>query len=104
MKGATPDSISIGWTLAPMSVREHIHYYTLVLSNNRTRREAIHPANSYMNVFMFTGLEPATLYHFKVAACSEFTRQCSNWSKPVEGTTMDGCKLHVFFLVKCSTI
>lgn len=90
VKGATPDSISIGWTLAPMNVREHIHYYTLVLSNNKTRREAIHPANSYMNVFMFTGLESATLYHFKVAACSEFTRECNTWSKPVDGTTMDG--------------
>ncbi|KAJ1525691.1 hypothetical protein ONE63_008902 [Megalurothrips usitatus] len=90
VKGSTPDSISIGWTLAPMSVREHIHYYTLVLSNNKTRREAIHPANSYMNVFMFTGLEPATLYHFKVAACSEFTKQCNAWSELVPGETMDG--------------
>lgn len=89
VKGATPDSISIGWTLPPVPLREHIHYYTLVLSNNKTRREAIHPAMN-MNVFMFTSLESATLYHFKVAACSEFTKQCNDWSKPVEGTTMDG--------------
>lgn len=104
--GGTPDSITIGWNSAPASVREHIHYYTLVLNNhnNNTRREAIHPANSNMNVFMFANLEPATLYFFKVAACSEFTRECYPFSKLVRATTMDGCKCRNRYFILFSDI
>lgn len=89
LKAVAPNAINIGWSLPPLDVKDHVHYYQLVLYNNSTRKEAIHPAES-VNSFMFVDLQCATKYQFKVAACSEYTHQCGNWSKVIEGTTMDG--------------
>ncbi|KAF4532910.1 hypothetical protein B566_EDAN001514 [Ephemera danica] len=91
VKGVTKDSITIGWSSPPLSVRDHVHYYELILQHNKTKKQAFHPANAdIINTYMFEKLEPATTYNFQVAACSEFTRECGNWSREVNGTTMDG--------------
>ncbi|XP_068082268.1 tyrosine-protein phosphatase 69D isoform X2 [Anabrus simplex] len=91
VKGVTSNSITIGWCQPPSSLKDHIHFYQLLIQNNDTgtKREAFHPA-SEMLLYLFVDLKPATTYHFKVAACSEYTRQCGNWSEEVNGTTMDG--------------
>lgn len=47
-------------------MEDHIHYYQLLLlQNNGTMEEAIHPANEY-NVYLFVKLQSDTEYHFKV--------------------------------------
>lgn len=66
LKGTTPNAITIGWSLPPLDVKDHVHYYELVLYNNYTTKEAIHPAES-INTFMFGDLESATTYYFKVS-------------------------------------
>nr|CAD7424727.1 unnamed protein product [Timema monikensis] len=88
VKGVTPNSITIGWLQPPDNVKEHVHYYQLMLKNNHTLKEAIHNAQN-LNLFLFVELQPATTYNFKVSACNEYTK-CGNWSKEVNGTTMDG--------------
>ncbi|XP_039298297.1 tyrosine-protein phosphatase 69D [Nilaparvata lugens] len=89
LKGTAPNGFTIGWSLPPLDIKDHVHYYQLVLYNNYTKKEAIHPAES-INSFMFGDLQSATTYYFKVAACNEYTQQCGNWSKEIPGTTMDG--------------
>jgi len=89
VKGVTFNSITIGWSQPPEEMRDHVHYYMLIVQNNSTTKEAVHPEKS-MNLFLFTDLQSATTYRFKVAACSYYTRRCGNWSKEANGTTMDG--------------
>lgn len=63
----------------------------LELQHDTVVKEAIEPAeNSKPHIYyMFSDLQPATTYSLKVAACSEFTHKCHEWSKVVNGTTMD---------------
>lgn len=60
-----------------------------MVTHGEQKKEAIYPAQTF-NVYVFVDLDPATTYQFKIAACSEYTKQCGNWSKIVNGTTMDG--------------
>ncbi|XP_049806614.1 tyrosine-protein phosphatase 69D [Schistocerca nitens] len=92
VKGVTINSITIGWSLPPAELKDHIHYYHLVLQNNGTttyRQESISSADQ-MNVYLFVDLLSDTTYHFKMSACSEYTKQCGNWSNEVYGKTLDG--------------
>lgn len=89
MNGVTKNSITIGWTLPPLDLKEHVHYYNLMATHGDQKREAVYPAQP-MNVYAFIDLDPATTYKFKIAACSEYTKQCGNWSTEVNGTTLDG--------------
>ncbi|XP_069693184.1 tyrosine-protein phosphatase 69D isoform X2 [Periplaneta americana] len=89
VKGVTLNSITIGWSQPPEEMRDHVHYYMLIIQNNNTISEAFYPGES-MNLFLSTDLQSATTYHFKVSACSYYTQQCGNWSKEANGTTMDG--------------
>lgn len=59
------------------------------MTHGDQKKEAIYPAQQFY-VYVFVDLEPATTYQFKIAACSEYTKQCGNWSKIINGTTMDG--------------
>ncbi|XP_063218858.1 tyrosine-protein phosphatase 69D isoform X2 [Bacillus rossius redtenbacheri] len=88
VKGFTRNSITVGWSSPPDDVKDHVTYYTLNVRNNHIHKEAIPDAQSN-NLYLFLDLEPATTYHFKVAACNEYTK-CGNWSEEVNGTTMDG--------------
>jgi hypothetical protein len=47
-------------------MRDHVQYYMLILQNNSTKKEAVHPEQS-MNLFLFTDLQSATTYRFKVS-------------------------------------
>lgn len=89
VKGFTESSITVGWTMPPPALREHVHYYTLMMIHDVQTKEAVHPASEF-NDYVFVDLNPATTYIFKIAACSYFTKQCGNWSTEVNGTTMDG--------------
>jgi len=70
VKGVTFNSITIGWSQPPEEMRDHVHYYMLIVQNNRTTMEAVHP-EQYMNLFLFTDLESATTYRFKVSLVYE---------------------------------
>ncbi|XP_049820439.1 tyrosine-protein phosphatase 69D isoform X3 [Aethina tumida] len=89
--GVTTSSITIKWTAPHDKIKEHIHYYNLVLKthNSAEKLEACHPA-SKDNLYMFSELDSATTYVFQVSACSEYTKECGPGSTPVNGTTMDG--------------
>lgn len=89
VKGVTENSITIGWTVPPPDLKEHVHYYNLMAIHRDQKREAVYPAQP-LTVYAFVDLDPATTYNFKIAACSEYTKQCGNWSAEVNGTTLDG--------------
>jgi len=89
VNGVTENSITIGWTLPPPDLKEHVHYYNLMATHADQKREAVYPAQPF-TVYAFVDLDPATTYKFKIAACSEYTKQCGNWSVEVNGTTLDG--------------
>ncbi|KAK6641042.1 hypothetical protein RUM44_012741 [Polyplax serrata] len=89
VKGTTSNSVSLGWTQPPPDVKDYIQYYQIILQNNETKQETIHPSTS-MNAYLFTNLISATTYKIKISACSDYLRKCGNWSKEVNGTTLDG--------------
>lgn len=89
VKGTTSNSVSLGWTQPPPDVKDYIQYYQIILENNDTKQETIHPVTS-MNAYLFTNLISATTYKIKIAACSEYLKKCGNWSEAVNGTTLDG--------------
>ncbi|XP_011297153.1 tyrosine-protein phosphatase 69D isoform X3 [Fopius arisanus] len=89
VKGFTESSITVGWTMPSPALREHVHYYTLMMIHDLQTKEAVHPASEF-NDYVFVELNPATTYLFKISACSYYTKQCGNWSAEVSGTTMDG--------------
>jgi len=70
VKGVTFNSITIGWSQPPEEMRDHVHYYMLIVQNNSTTKEAVHPEQS-MNLFLFTDLQSATTYRFKVSLVYE---------------------------------
>jgi hypothetical protein len=73
VKGVTLNSITIGWSQPPEEMRDHVHYYMLIVQNNSTTKEAFHPEQS-MNLFLFTDLQAATTYHFKVSFICQVQR------------------------------
>lgn len=91
VNGVTPTSITIKWESPSDDLRDYVHTYKLISQavNSSERLEAVYPTSDE-NLYMFTDLKPATTYNFQVAACSEFTNSCGNWSEKVNGTTMDG--------------
>lgn len=91
INGFTVSSITISWTEPPSDLAEYIHYYQLIAKANKSNEtlEAISHA-SKENLYMFSPLNAATTYEFRVRACSEYTYECGPWSASVNGTTMDG--------------
>ena len=89
VKGFTHKSITVGWNAPPPELREHVQYYNLMVMHGSENKEAMQLAQVF-NDYMFMNLDSATTYQFKIAACSEYTKQCGNWSKIINGTTMDG--------------
>ncbi|CAG5077013.1 Similar to Ptp69D: Tyrosine-protein phosphatase 69D (Drosophila melanogaster) [Cotesia congregata] len=102
VKGITGGSITLGWTPPPPGLKEHVHYYNLMIIHGNEKKEAVHHAQSEFKEHAFTDLSPATTYQFKIAACSYYTQQCGNWSAEINGTTMDGvCSAPQNFTVNC---
>ncbi|XP_014611442.1 PREDICTED: tyrosine-protein phosphatase 69D isoform X2 [Polistes canadensis] len=89
VNGVTENSITIAWTVPPPHLKEHVHFYNLMATHGDQKRQAVYPAQQF-TVYAFVDLDPATNYIFKIAACSEYTKQCGNWSTEVNGTTLDG--------------
>ncbi|XP_043676393.1 tyrosine-protein phosphatase 69D-like [Vespula pensylvanica] len=89
VNGVTENSITIAWTVPPPHLKEHVHFYNLMATHKDQKRQAVYPAQQF-TVYAFVDLDPATIYKFKIAACSEYTKQCGNWSTEVNGTTLDG--------------
>lgn len=101
LTGSTTTSITLGWTGPPTELREHVHFYNLMIIHGNQRKEAVDSAQVF-NDHVFVDLNPATTYQFKIAACSYYTKQCGNWSAEVNGTTLDGiCSAPQNFTVSC---
>ncbi|CRK98538.1 CLUMA_CG011889, isoform A [Clunio marinus] len=92
VKGNSHSTITIGWQPPSQELLDYIHYYEVIVfqADNKTIEEAIHPQNSRNLPYMVMNLKTATEYFFKVRACSEYNKECGNWSETVNGTTMDG--------------
>lgn len=92
VKGNSHSTITIGWQPPPPELLDYIHYYEVeVYQQNYTNVEkAFHAQNSRNLPYMASELQTATEYFFKVRACSEYNKECGNWSEVVNGTTMDG--------------
>lgn len=89
VSGANDISITLRWNPPPPDLQEHVHYYNLVAIHGDQKRETMFPAQPDTS-YSFVDLEPAKEYKFKIAACSEYTKLCGNWSSEINGTTMDG--------------
>lgn len=89
MNGANENSITITWTTPPAHLKEHVHFYNLKATHKEENLETTYPAKPE-SYYAFMNLEPMTTYKFKVQACSEYTKQCGNWSAEINGTTYDG--------------
>lgn len=79
--------------MPPPELKEHVHFYNLMATHGEQKREAVYPAQPLTTVYAFVDLIPATTYKFKIAACSEYTKECGNWSTEVNGTTLDGGRI-----------
>jgi len=95
ISGSGGNSITVKWNSPPQPLQEFVHYYMLELKHENVLKEAVQPAEhaSPHIFYMFGELQPATTYSLRVTACSEFTNECNEWSKTVEGKTMDQRKL-----------
>ncbi|XP_059488748.1 tyrosine-protein phosphatase 69D isoform X2 [Neocloeon triangulifer] len=84
-------SLTLKWNSPPQKMQDFIHYYKVELMNEKVNMMAVKMAeHSSQHIFhMLQNLEPATTYSLRVAACSEYTKECFDWSKLVEGKTMD---------------
>lgn len=92
VKGNSHSTITIGWSPPPPDLLDYIHYYEVEVyqKNNTDVEKAFHAQNSRNLPYMANDLKTATEYFFKVRACSEYNKECGNWSAVVNGTTMDG--------------
>lgn len=90
VNGMTSSSVTLSWNPPPKDLIEQIHYYNIVASHESQTREAVVVPIQGIYLYPFEYLEPATTYKFKISSCSEFTRQCGNWSNEVEAETLDG--------------
>lgn len=91
--GVTMNSITISWGNPPDELKDLIHFYKLIARpyNKSVVWESDHYPNSdQTHIHMFTNLTSATNYSFQIAACSDYSKLCGNFSAPINGTTMDG--------------
>lgn len=93
VKGTSITSITIGWTAPPPELRDHVHCYKIMATDKdrdtNNIRELIYITET-TNIYVFENLESGTNYSLKVAACSDYTKRCGNWSAEEEGHTIDG--------------
>ncbi|KAK3883163.1 hypothetical protein Pcinc_012496 [Petrolisthes cinctipes] len=106
-KGSGLDSFTVGWSQPEELEREFVGRYHLVLQDPVTgdTQELFVPDTAVDH--MFTNLQPATQYTFKVAGCMDVfpdqERDCSSYSLPVEGRTLNGVPGAIADLwVKCN--
>ncbi|XP_012253102.2 tyrosine-protein phosphatase 69D isoform X2 [Athalia rosae] len=93
VKGATVNWITIGWPAPPVELQDHVQWYKMMATTDGMEpREAYHPATPgpLSTSYVFMDLKPGTEYKLKVAACSEYTKECGEWSEEKLTYTIDG--------------
>lgn len=93
VKGMTSDSVTIGWTAPPEELQNHVQYYEILATSSKNVRKEAWSPTARVNGHMLGELDPGTKYNIQVAACSEYTHKCGNWSAPATGITLDGGNL-----------
>ena len=66
IKGIGPSSINIAWSYPPVELRNHVHYFKLLMTKNDLKKEAVVNADSYL-IYAFTSLQSASTYNFQVS-------------------------------------
>ena len=88
IKGITKNSISVGWNDPPEKFRDFIHFYRVSKDDGGHVTEHVHTLPYHLH--LWSDLSSATDYKFTVAACNEFSGECSPASEVIPGTTYDG--------------
>lgn len=88
IKGITRNSISVGWTDPPEKIAPHIHYYKVAKHTGEQVAEV--PHTQPYPLHLWGDLHPATSFQFSVAACNQYSGECSPPSEIIPGTTYDG--------------
>merc|ERR1719397_647256 len=88
IKGITRNSISVGWTDPPEKIAPHIHFYKVSKYSGEQVSEVLHTQPYPLH--LFGDLSSATSYKFTVAACNQYSGECSPPSEVIPGTTYDG--------------
>ena len=88
IKGITRNSISVGWTEPPAKFQPHIHFYRVTKHDGEAVAEVVH--TQPFPLHLWSDLLPATPYTFTVAACNQYSGECSPPSPTVPGNTYDG--------------
>ena len=74
IKGAAQHSINIGWSYPPPErpeLRNHVHYFKLLMTKNDLKEEAVVNANSDL-MYAFNNLQSASTYYFRVSLVKLF--------------------------------
>ncbi|ODN01275.1 Tyrosine-protein phosphatase 69D [Orchesella cincta] len=87
LKGSTSGTVTLGWTIA-QSLTNYYHYYNVSIQD-RVGKITYRKSGENPEV-MVENLRSGMDYSFRVAACSEYTHRCDEFSELVNGTTMDG--------------
>ncbi|KAI8425631.1 hypothetical protein MSG28_011447 [Choristoneura fumiferana] len=94
INGFSSKSMTIGLSPPPPDVAEYVHYYMLERWKKGHHNETLKVADHYRDdrnlPYMFNDLEPHSTYVFRARACSEYTKQCGEWSEEMEAVTLDG--------------
>ena len=88
IKGITKNSISVGWNDPPEKFREYIHFYRVSKYHGDHVTEHLH--RKPFPIKLWSDLTSATDYKFTVAACNEFSGECSPPSKVRDARGISG--------------
>ena len=88
IKGITKNSISVGWNDPPEKFRDFIHFYRVSKDDGAQITQFLHTLPYPLH--LWSDLKSASDYKFTVAACNEFSGECSPPSEVIPGTTYDG--------------
>lgn len=66
IKSVGPSSINIGWTFPPVELKNHFHFFKLLMFNNEVKKETVVNPDQYFS-YAFTDLHSASTYNFQAS-------------------------------------
>lgn len=66
IKSTGPSSVNIAWDRLPVNVKQHVHFFKLLMFNEDVRKETLVNPSDYYTTYAFTDLKSATTYNFSV--------------------------------------
>lgn len=65
IKSTGPSSINIAWTYPPVELKNHFHFFKVLMFNNEVKKETVVNPDTFFS-YAFTDLHSATEYNFQV--------------------------------------